>query len=213
MENQNEHLQAISDIRNMMERSQRFISLSGLSGIFPGIFALIGAAAGYAYLGLEFSSAPYWEAARDTMGNINIGFYKFFITDALLVLFFSLLFAFYFTWRKAKKKGQNIFDGTAKRLMINLLIPLIAGGAFCLLLLFHGIVYLVAPCTLLFYGLALLNASKYTLDEIRYLGVSEIILGLLASYFIGYGLVAWAIGFGLLHIIYGAVMWNKYERN
>ena len=71
---------------------------------------------------------------------------------------------------------------------------------------------LVAPTTLLFYGLALYNAGKYTLDEIRYLGVSEIILGLLGCIFIGYGLMFWALGFGVLHIVYGFMMWWKYER-
>jgi hypothetical protein len=97
-------------------------------------------------------------------------------------------------------------------LLANLLVPLAAGGVFCIALLYHGIIYLIAPATLLFYGLALLNASKYTLSEIRWLGITEMLLGLTASIIPGYGLLVWAIGFGILHIIYGMVMYLRYER-
>jgi hypothetical protein len=65
---------------------------------------------------------------------------------------------------------------------------------------------------LIFYGLALLNASKYTLKEIRYLGMSEICLGLIASAWVQFGIVFWGIGFGMLHIIYGTFMYFKYEK-
>jgi hypothetical protein len=96
--------------------------------------------------------------------------------------------------------------------VINLAIPLAVGGIFCAILLYHGIVYLMAPAMLIFYGLALVNGSKYTLTDIRYLGLSEIVLGVFAAFFIGYGLLAWAIGFGVLHIVYGTLMYYKYER-
>jgi hypothetical protein len=117
------------------------------------------------------------------------------------------------TLKKAKKKGQNMWGKTSQRLLLNLTMPLVAGGIFSLILIHHGLVGLIAPVTLLFYGLALLNASKYTLHDIRYLGICEIILGLIGSYFIGYGLLIWAIGFGLLHIVYGSAMYLKYDRD
>ena len=139
-------------------------------------------------------------------------FYTFFALDALLVLGLSLGVGFFFTQRKAKKAGLKVWDKTAKLMLVNLFIPLLAGGAFCLIMLHHGVVPFVAPATLVFYGLALLNASKYTFNDIRYLGISEIVLGLIALYFIDYGLLFWAIGFGVLHIIYGTAMYFKYER-
>jgi predicted lysophospholipase L1 biosynthesis ABC-type transport system permease subunit len=43
----NQHLEDIAEIRAMMERSTRFLSLSGLSGVFAGTFGLI--ASGLAY--------------------------------------------------------------------------------------------------------------------------------------------------------------------
>jgi len=212
MDNQTDPLKTLSEIRSIMERSSRFISLSGLSGVFAGIFALLGALAAYVYLNLNITTPGYYEYAHNAGGEPNADFYKFFFTDAVLVLLASLAFGIILTMRKAKLKGQTIWDATAKRLIINLLIPLISGGIFCLILLSHGLIGLVAPATLIFYGLALLNASKYTLDDIRFLGIFEIILGLIASVYIGYGLLFWAFGFGILHIIYGIVMYYKYER-
>ncbi len=206
MTEQKEHLQAITDIRSMMERSSRCISLSGLSGVFSGIFALIGAYCAYLVMGSfyeDYRNISYLDSLSMTISFLEI---------AGGVLIASLLVGTLLTIRNSKRKGIKVWDNSAKRLLINLGIPLVAGGLFCLVLLYHGIIGLVAPATLIFYGLALLNASKYTFNDIRYLGIMEIILGLAASLFIGYGLIFWAIGFGVLHIIYGTVMYFKYER-
>ena len=76
---------------------------------------------------------------------------------------------------------------------------------------FSTLIIYVAPLTLLFYGLSCVHASKYTIGGVRYLGITIILIGLIATYFTGYGLLFWAIGFGLCHIIYGALMYFKYE--
>jgi len=197
-----------------MERSSRFISLSGLSGVAAGIFALIGAAAVYVY----FDISPFDDnlvyyadvvAAKERWG---IDYLTFFFLDAALVFIFAVAGGIFFTTRKAKQKGQKIWDKLTQKLLLNLLIPLAAGGIFCLALMKHGEFGLVAPATLVFYGLALVNGGKYTLSDIHYLGLSEIVLGLIALFYIGYGLEFWAIGFGILHIIYGTVMYFKYEK-
>jgi hypothetical protein len=212
MDKQNEHLDTLTEIRSMMERSSRFISLSGLSGVFAGIFALIGAWIAYQKLATYDFENSYEALLRGEADAIRYNFYAFFIFDALCVLAASLAAGIFFTVRKAKRKGQSIWDSTAKRLLLNLFIPLAAGGFFCIVLMYHGLFGLVAPATLLFYGLALLNASKYTLHDIRALGICQIILGLLASISLGYGIIFWAIGFGVLHILYGTIMYYKYER-
>lgn len=207
MAEKNQHLDTLTEIRSLMEKSTRFISLSGLSGIVAGVFALIGALIAYYYL-----VSTNYEEAYLMDGSVNVDFYQFFFLNAAFVLLSSLTFGIYFTVRKARKNKQKVWDQTSKRLLINLSIPLISGGLFCLILMYHGLVGLIAPATLIFYGLALINASKYTLNDIRYLGICEIALGLISSIYIGYGLVFWAIGFGLLHIIYGFVMYFKYEK-
>jgi len=212
MNKETDHLAQLAQIRSLMERSSRFISLSGLSGVFAGVFALLGAFAAFMHLGSNLNMFDYNDYPVGVNDDGSFDLMRFFIVDALLVLVASLSVGLLLTWRSAKKKAQPIWDATAKRMLINLLIPLATGGLFCLILLKHHLIGLVAPATLIFYGLALINASKYTLDDIRYLGICEIILGLLAAVFIGYGLLFWAMGFGILHIVYGLLMYNKYER-
>lgn len=212
MRNHNEHLETLTEIRSMMERSSRFISLSGLSGVAAGIIALLGAAMVYVYLGLRpFSNYRIFYTEVLDKGKWGIGYEAFFLMDAFLVLVLALAAGIYFTSRKAKQKGQKVWDKSALRMLSNLSIPLVVGGIFCLVLYREGQILLVAPATLVFYGLALVNGSKYTLNDIRYLGLFEIGLGIIGLFFPGYGLELWAIGFGLLHIIYGLVMYRKYE--
>ncbi|MES2619741.1 MAG: hypothetical protein V4615_02740 [Bacteroidota bacterium] len=210
MNESNEQLDQIKEIRTMMERSSRFISLSGLSGVFAGFFALAGAGAFHIYINDKLNYG-YGELARRIDIGVHPDLITFCLADAALIVTFSLLFAVFFTTRKAKNLGQSIWDATARRMLINLAIPLIAGGLYCVVLLSYGWFGLIAPTTLIFYGLALLNASKYTLDEIRWLGLSEVVLGLIGCFFIGYGITLWVIGFGMLHIIYGLLMYVRYD--
>lgn len=210
---QNRQLEALQEIRSLMERSSRFISLSGLSGIGAGGFALLGAALAYIYLGMRpFDGERVYYIAAETAEKWGMNYIAFFILDAAFVMAGAVASGILFTTRKARAKGQKIWDPLTKRLVINLVIPLATGGVFCLALFYHGLNGLIAPATLVFYGLALVNASKYTLIDIRYLGFGEIILGIIGLFYIGYGLELWAIGFGLFHILYGAMMYFKYER-
>lgn len=209
MPNSNEHLDALHDIKQMMERSSRFISLSGLSGIAAGVCALVAAYYISGIFSVEFGANGYiyeWRSSRPESIETQL------ITVAAITLVAAFTLAFIFTWMRSKKNGTPLWGTTAKRLLWNTAIPLIVGGAFVLKLLGLGMIGLIAPCCLLFYGLALINGSKYTLQEVRWLGYCQIILGLINLWYIGYGLVFWALGFGVLHIIYGAVMWWKYEK-
>lgn len=209
----NDHLETLKEIRTLMEQSSRFISLSGLSGVVAGSFAIIGAAMVFIYLDMmPFAGKKLYYVAALGADKWGMGYKTFFLLDAIVVMFGALFSGIFFTTRKAKRKGQKIWDALTQRLLINLLIPLFAGGIFCLALLMHNYFGLVAPATLIFYGLALVNASKYTLNDIRYLGIGEIILGSIALFYPGFGLEFWMIGFGLLHILYGSRMYYKYER-
>ncbi len=214
MNSNNEHLDALKDIRSMMEKSSRFVSLNGFAGVFVGVFALCGAFAAHLFIQARYHNmyVPYYEYSIDEGGKLNISFLQFFVIDAICVLILSLIAGSWLSIRKAKKDGLKIWDKTAQRLFVNMMIPLVSGGVFCLIMVYHRSVGMVAPAMLIFYGLALVNSSKYTFEEIRVLGIFEISLGLLAAVFIGYGLLFWAIGFGVLHIVYGIIMYFKYER-
>ena len=206
MDKNQEHLNNLSEIRSLMEKSSTFISLSGLSGVSAGIIGLL--ASVYVYLKIEsilsLNQRNYSAVTDEVIYSL--------ILAAGIVLIITFMSTIFFTSRKAKKKGLPVWNSSAKRVVVNLFIPLIAGGLFCLILIYNGLYSLLASSMLLFYGLALLNASKYTLNEIRYLGISEIILGLAAALWYPYGLWFWAAGFGVMNIVYGVSMYLKYER-
>ncbi|TXD82020.1 hypothetical protein ESY86_18990 [Subsaximicrobium wynnwilliamsii] len=207
MESKN-YLQDISDIKSMMHKSSRFLSLSGLSGIMAGIYALIGAFLGYhiIYANNIISADGYRTIILTQKHMIEI------IVVAFAVVLLSLITGIVLSYAKAKKQNESLWDATSKRLLINFLIPLATGGFFIMFLLEKNIFAFVAPMTLVFYGLACVNASKYTLGYIRYLGITMIVIGLLSVYFLGYGLFFWALGFGVCHIVYGTIMHFKYDR-
>ncbi|MCT4636570.1 MAG: hypothetical protein N4A72_02585 [Bacteroidales bacterium] len=192
------HLEDIREIRTLMERSSRFISLSGLSGVSAGVVAVAGAAVAY-YL-------------KDYFATKTGGLILFYVIDALIVLTLAILSGFYFTYRKTKRGGHKLIDKTSMNMLINLFIPIVTGGIFCIASLYHGLVGLIAPSMLIFYGLGLINASRYSLHTIRYLGYLQLVLGIINLFVIGYGLIFWVVGFGLLHIIYGIFMYRKYDR-
>ncbi len=196
----------LSHIRSMMERSSRFISLSGLSGVFAGLSALIGGL--YAYLLVDRMNDEYYYG-NSISYNEDLIFQLFFI--AMLILFFALSFGIFFTIRKSRKYNLPIWTIATKKMLVNLAIPLLVGGVFCLALLYHGVFVLLAPATLIFYGLALINAEKYTFSDIKYLGFCELILGCISLFYVGYGLIFWIIGFGILHILYGLLLFKKYK--
>ncbi|WP_250419026.1 MULTISPECIES: hypothetical protein [Pontibacter] len=207
MNQQQDQLATLHEIRNIMDRSSRFISLSGLSGIAAGVSALLGAAVVKWYLVTH--NINYNQTLGRGLTNDNL---LFLVAVAAFVFILALCTATYFTARNAKKNSHRVWDSKTERMLVNLFIPIAAGGAFCAILIYHDLLYLVAPVMLIFYGCGLLNASKYTLSDIRYLGLLEIIIGLVASFFVGYGLFAWTLGFGVLHIVYGALVYFKYER-
>jgi hypothetical protein len=207
--NEQQHLQTLSDIKRIMERSSRFISLSGLSGVWAGLTGLAGALIAYSWLNTYY-------AAWETRGGYSDADYATLRTKLILlaagVLLVALAGGTYFTWRRARRNGLPIWDATSRKVLANLAIPLATGAFFILGLIADSQVALIAPSCLVFYGLALVNTSKYTLSDIRYLGIAEIVLGILNLFFLRSGLYFWTLGFGVLHIVYGIVMWWKYER-
>ena len=201
--------ETLTEIKHLMERSSRFISLSGFSGIFAGIYALLGAFAAYYYFYMQKLQGSDAGIPADSLSSDPV---IFLVADAILVLVLAVGTGIFLTTRKARKDGNSLLDAAAKKLIINLCIPLFAGGLFCLALIYHNDWFYVVPSMLIFYGLALVHASKYTRDDVRSLGMSEIILGVISLFVVGYGLLFWSLGFGVLHIVYGAYMYLKYEK-
>lgn len=206
MDNKLSGLDTLQDIRNMMERSSRFISLSGWSGVSAGSCALVGSWLGHrritAYYANEFGQPDQCiDCLRADLVTIAAG-----------VFISALVSAFLFTFLRSRKTGVAIWGPAARKLLVNTLIPMIVGAIFIFRLLSYQHYDLVPASSLIFYGLALINGSRYTLGEIKWLGYAEVITGLLCLWYPRMGLTAWAFGFGVLHILYGFAMWWKYER-
>ena len=196
-----DYLKDLSEIKSLMNKSSRFISLSGLSGIMAGIYALIG------------SAYAYWLVTSSQRGYLILDgkVFNIILLDLFLIASCTIVTAIFLTVRKAKKNGERVFDKTGLRAMVNFLIPLVAGGVYILIILNQQKYGQTGALMLIFYGLSLVNASKYTIGQIKYLGYIEIILGLICAIFPGYGFWLWVLGFGVMHIIYGVIMHFKYD--
>lgn len=210
MKNSEKHLQDLNEIRQLMERSTKFLSLSGWAGILAGTLAILGTVAAFMYL--DSRAISYEALLTMHRGDTASAPVVFLIADAMIVLVLALSGAVFFSYRKATKSGEKIWSSVTKRLLFQLAIPLVTGGIMVLILVWQGHVQLVAPFTLVFYGLALVNAGKYTTREIVWLGIAEITTGLTATVWSQHGLWFWGAGFGIYHIIYGITLYHKYDR-
>lgn len=200
MKNNPSSAEELKTIRQIMEESTKFLSISGFSGVFMGLFAIAGGLIAW-FLILDKGNT----GLESTNVRLQL------VILASLILLFSLAVGFYFSVRKAKRAGKSFWTAVTKRLLINLFIPLMAGGIFAVILLVQGHIGLIIPVFLIFYGLSLINAGKFTYTEVFYLGILEIIAGLASALLADYGLIFWIIGFGILHIVYGLFMFRKYE--
>ncbi len=212
--NKNNPLEDLQEIRKMMEDSTKFLSLSGLSGIFAGLSAMGGAI----WAWLEVKKFISLEGHYFFSGNLESKMQdlemKLYLI-AVLVLVCALGFGIFFTWLKAKKNQQNILSPLSLKLVRSLMVPLIFGGLFTVGLIYQNLSFMVPSATLIFYGLALLNASKYVHVDIKYLALCQMILGVIAIFYLHEptsGIILWTLGFGVMHIIYGTIMYFKYDQ-
>lgn len=205
MENKN-YQQELVHIREMMERSSKFLSLSGLSGVFAGIAAVVG---GF-FMHLELKKVNFYHNLGGST-HLDLATEKRLVVISFIILVAAVFFAYFFTAKKSKRRGEKVWDATTKRLLVNFMVPLVSGGIFCLGLWYQHLFVFTAATTLVFYGLALVSAAKYTLTDVEYLGYFLIFFGLVAVFFPSLGLLLWLLGFGVLHIVYGIIMHKKYQ--
>ncbi len=206
MKEEQDYIRDIAEMRAMMERSSRFLSLSGLAGILAGVYALAGAWIAYGIFDFNPDLISTNSSESLTSDLLKV------VLLALLILTMAIGTAIFLSYKKAAIRREKFWNPVARRLLINMAVPLVTGGLLILILISKGLMSLVAPFTLIFYGLALFNASKLTYEEVRSLGLMEIGLGLIGSYYVECSLLCWALGFGVLHIVYGIYMHYRYEK-
>jgi hypothetical protein len=195
--------QDIAQIRSMMERSRRFLSLSGWSGIMAGLYALTGAYVAHTLLHFQPAFMDSTLSQENTRTLLWL---------ALTILVLAVSTAAILSHLRSQRQGERSWNATTRRMLSQMAIPLAGGGALIAILLSHGMLGLAPGLTLLFYGTALVSASPYTFSELRVLGILQILLGLLCALWIEWSLLFWATGFGLLHIGYGLYIYLKYQR-
>ena len=197
---QNQYFDDLAHIRSMMERSSRFLSLSGWAGILPGIYALVGLALAAAQIQQAGSLGQYMEQASQ-----NNALVLQLLGIALIVLVLSVFSSWYMCMRKARMDKQSVWTPAIRNMLVYFSIPLLAGAVMV------GWIYekqqwgLLAPVLLSFYGLALVLVSQFTLRSIFWLGIFEIALSIPAGVY-GWEIPVLAIGFGFAHIGYGIMM-------
>ncbi len=208
MKPEQEYIRDLTEIRTMMERSTRFLSLAGWSGILAGVYALIGAWLAYDFIYPTGNTTGYSGfESRTAQTDDSV---LFILAMAILIL--AIGTAIFLSYRKSVKKNEKLWNPSARRLVVNMAIPLFAGAVFILILYEKGLAGLIPSAMLLFYGMTLLVASKFTYEEMKYLGMIQIAIGLAAAQYPDFGLVFWAFGFGVMHIIYGIYLHVRYEK-
>lgn len=209
MKSKSQSYEDLDTIRKIMEKSTRFLSLSGLSGVFAGLIALAGSAVAFFLIFKGHIRNEYFSGLSS--GELNIIRFSL-ILDAIIVLTLAIAISLYFSYRKALRQGSGIWTPVSRRLLLSMFVPLATGGILIIIMYTENLFQFIIPSMLIFYGLALVSAEKFTFSEIFYLGLFEIVLGLIAALIPEFGIFIWAVGFGFLHIIYGLVMYRKYER-
>ncbi len=205
MKEQNPH-DSIAEIRKMMENSTRFLSLSGFSGVVIGIYSMVAV-----FLFAHQHNFDFTHFDIDSNLWFDPGFTKSALVYAVLLFAASLATSLLFSLRKSRKNKLPILSSVTRKLAFNFFTPLIVGVLICLYFL-PNYGELILPFSLIFYGFALLFASHYTFNTLKYFGLCQLVLGILALYLPALQLVFWSLGFGALHIVYGLFMYLKFEK-
>lgn len=210
MDSKLNYFEDLKTIKRIMEESSRFLSLSGLSGLFAGVIALIGGAVAFFVILKSNSLSANELFIRLSANETNLQKIEL-ILLAVLVLILAIGGALYFSFRRSRHLDLRIWTPISKRLLLNFLVPLVTGGFFIIILYLNNLWLFIVPSMLIFYGLALVNAGKFTYSEVFYLGLIEIATGIISAILPEYAIISWGFGFGLLHIFYGLIMYRRYE--
>lgn len=209
-----EQLNNLQDIKNLMESSSRFTSLSGLSGVSAGIVAIIGSLVVSNSLGIGiFEKAQgimdYTTSSTPSGDGKTL---QFLIITALAVFTFAAISALFFAGRKARSNDAKLMGSSGRKFIFNHSLFLLTGALFSVILINYGIYFLVVPVLLMFFGMGLISASKFSFNVIRNLGIAEIALGLTLAMMPVYALLFFVIGFGVMNIIFGLIVHFNYDK-
>ncbi|MEM7417422.1 MAG: hypothetical protein AAF389_18165 [Gemmatimonadota bacterium] len=175
-------------IRQAMERSGSFTHVSGIGGVGMGSLA-IGAAA----LAWNASTTAEWLAIWLVAAGASL---------AVSVLAMA---------RKSAADGVTLLTGPGRKFAWSVTPPLAAGGVLTIALVRAGAFDLLPGMWLLLYGAAIVTGGSHSVRSIPFMGAAFMAAGVGALLTpASWGDVWMAVGFGVLHIVFGALIWRKH---
>lgn len=182
-------------IRELMERSTRYTTFSGYSGVLAGTASITGCI--ITWLLQQGPSGLY--PAR----------VPFLLTWSLVVLF-AIGADYLLTKRHAARVGKHILSRLGQQMAFASLPGLGTGALLTLLLVRHHLLNEVYPLWMLCYGIAICAVGLFSQREVKYLGALFLCAGALTLVLIqgqpGWGLPMMALSFGGFHIVWGVLM-------
>ena len=145
----NKAIESVNEIKELMERSSKFVSLSGMTAVLAGVYALAGA----------YVAGQLLRSEDNREGLIMV---------ASLVLIVSVVTACILSWYKAKKMRQKLFSKLTCRIAWNFSLPLLTGGLFCIALLLREHYGLVSSVMLLSSIISFFHTVNKTTFHIKY---------------------------------------------
>lgn len=175
-------------IRETMERSTHFTAVPGYGGILMGVTATAAA-----YIAIQQPYARNWLIV--------------WITEAFLAFAIGLLAM----WQKSKIAGESMFSAPARKFAFSFAPPLVAGIAITLGLWRYDHYEVMAPAWMLLYGTAVVTGGAFSVKIVPVMGWFFIAMGAAAFALpAAYGNYLMAASFGLLHIVFGAIIARRY---
>ena len=178
-------------IRALMERSTKFSTFSGLSGVCAGMASIIGCIITRLYIPDPGAFPVQFLALWSTVIVIAVG------ADYLLMK------------RRAAQVGKRVLSRLGKQMVIASVPGLGTGAIVTFYLLQHHLLGSVYPFWMLAYGLAVSATGLFSQREVSLLGVAFLIAGAACLFATGIGLPMMAVTFGGFHIVYGLAMSRK----
>src|SRR2546423_6835328 len=175
-------------IRETMERATPFTGISGLGEIAIGATALVASV-----IAAQQPAFKAWLAI--------------WLAEGLI----SLLIAGWSMDRKARAVQMPLVSGPGRKAVFSLSPPLIAGGLLTIVLVRAGLTNAIPGVWLLLYGTGVITGGMFSVGEVAAMGLCFIGLGAIAL-FSPPAFANWfmAVGFGGLHVLFGAIIVRKY---
>jgi len=184
-------------IRRTLEAAGQLTAVPGKHLMGAGLVALAGVAVNVLMTGAPWSQGASAGAALDTWG---------------LVLCVALALVSHGIWRKAKHTHTPLQAPLVRKLLWGLCPALFVGGILTHLALRTQSLDLLPTIWLGCYGAAVTNGGLVSVPPVRYLGLC--LLAAAAGSAVappGMGLTWLAVGFGWLHLVFGAYIAWRYN--